>query len=49
LLEAEAAGQSGELPIGAIIMLDGKIISRDRSRQQQAKSQLSHAELNALD
>jgi tRNA(adenine34) deaminase len=48
LLEAEAAGQSGELPIGAIIMLDGKIISRDRSRQQQAKSQLSHAELNAL-
>jgi tRNA(adenine34) deaminase len=48
LLEAEAAGQAGELPIGAVLVIDGEIISRGRSCQQQTKSQLSHAELNAL-
>ena len=48
LLEAEATGQAGELPIGAVLVIDGEIISRGRSCQQQTKSQLSHAELNAL-
>jgi tRNA(adenine34) deaminase len=48
LLEAEAAGQAGELPIGAVLVLDGEIISRDRARHKETKSQLSHAELNAL-
>ena len=48
LFEAEAAGQAGELPIGAIIMLDGEIISRGQASHQRTKSQLSHAELNAL-
>jgi tRNA(adenine34) deaminase len=48
LAEAEAAGQAGELPIGAVIVLDGEIISRGRARHQQTKSQLRHAELNAL-
>jgi tRNA(adenine34) deaminase len=48
LLEAEAAGQAGELPIGAIIVLDGEIISRGQARHQRVRSQLSHAELNAL-
>jgi tRNA(adenine34) deaminase len=48
LLEAEVAGQAGELPIGAVLVLDGKIISRGRARHKETKSQLSHAELNAL-
>jgi tRNA(adenine34) deaminase len=48
LLEAEAAGQADELPIGAVLVLDGKIISRGRARHKEIKSQLSHAELNAL-
>jgi tRNA(adenine34) deaminase len=48
LLEAEAAGQAGELPIGAIIVLDGEIISRGRASHERVRSQLSHAELNAL-
>ena len=48
LLEAEAAGQAGELPIGAVVVLDGAIISRGRATHQQRKSQLAHAELNAL-
>ena len=48
LLEAEAAEQAGELPIGAIIVLDGEVISRGRASHQRVRSQLSHAELNAL-
>ena len=48
LLEADAAGRAGELPIGAVLVLDGEILSRGRARHQEAKSQLGHAELNAL-
>jgi len=48
LLEAEAAEQAGELPMGAIIVLDGEVISRGRASHQRVRSQLSHAELNAL-
>ena len=48
LLEAEAAGQAGELPIGAVLVLDGEIIARGQARHQASKSQLGHAELNAL-
>jgi tRNA(adenine34) deaminase len=48
LMEAEAAGQAGELPIGAVLVLDGEIIARGRARHQESKSQLGHAELSAL-
>ncbi len=48
LTEADAAGQAGELPIGAIVVLDGEIIARGRARHGELKSQLRHAELNAL-
>lgn len=48
LEEADAAGKAGELPIGAVLVLDGEIISRGRARHSETKSQLSHAELNAL-
>lgn len=48
LLEADEAGKAGEYPIGAVLVLDGEIISRGRARHAEYKSQLSHAELNAL-
>jgi len=48
LLEADAAGQVGELPIGAVLVLDDEIISRGRAHHNEHKSQISHAELNAL-
>jgi tRNA(adenine34) deaminase len=48
LHEAEAAGQAGELPICAVLVIDGEIISRGRACHRQAKNQLGHAELNAL-
>jgi tRNA(adenine34) deaminase len=48
LLEAEAAGQAGELPIGAVLVVDREIISRGQASHRRMKNQLSHAELNAL-
>ena len=48
LVEAEKAGQSGELPIGAVIVIDGEIISRGRARHKSMKNRLYHAELNAM-
>jgi len=48
LAQAEEAGQAGENPIGAVLVLNGEIISRGRAHHNESKSQLSHAELNAL-
>ena len=48
LKEAEEAGRAGEYPIGAILVLDGEVIARGRARHGEFKSQLRHAELNAL-
>ena len=48
LAEAEAAGAAGELPIGAVVVIDGEVLSRGRSRQQERRTQLAHAELEAL-
>ncbi|MBE7536491.1 MAG: nucleoside deaminase [Anaerolineales bacterium] len=48
LIEADEAGKAGEYPIGAILVLDGEIISRGRARHKESRSQISHAELNAL-
>ncbi len=48
LAEADVAGQAGELPIGAVLVLDNEIIARGRARHNEYKSQLGHAELNTL-
>jgi tRNA(adenine34) deaminase len=48
LKEADLAGQAGELPIGAVLVIDGEIIARGRARHNSLKNQLRHAELNAL-
>ena len=48
LVEAELAGAAGELPIGAVLVIDGRIVSRGRARHRAERSQLMHAELRAL-
>ena len=48
LVEAEAAGAAGEHPIGAVLVVDGVIVSRGRSRRQEMRSQVAHAEMEAL-
>jgi tRNA(adenine34) deaminase len=48
LVEAGASGERGEYPIGAVVVIDGHVVSRGRSRQRELRSQLAHAELEAL-
>lgn len=46
--QAEKAYALGEVPIGCVIVSDGKIISRGYNRRKTDKNTLSHAELNAI-
>ena len=46
---AEESGLAGEMPIGALVVIDGEVISRGRARHQERRSQLAHAELEALE
>jgi len=48
LAEAEAAALEDELPIGSVLVIDGEIISRGRARHREARSQIMHAETQAL-
>lgn len=48
LTEAAAAAAAGERPIGAVLVVAGEVVSRGRSRQNELRSQLAHAELEAL-
>lgn len=48
LKEAKAAAECGEVPVGAVIVKDGEIISRGRNRREEKQNALSHAELEAI-
>jgi tRNA(adenine34) deaminase len=48
LAEAAAAGEAGELPIGAVVAVNGEVVARGRARHHAAHSQVAHAELDAL-
>ncbi len=48
LKEAEKARKLDEVPIGCVIVKDGKIIGRGYNRRMKDKNTLSHAELNAI-
>jgi tRNA(adenine34) deaminase len=42
------AGSAGEVPVGAVIVRDGKPISSARNRREELQSPLGHAEILAL-
>lgn len=48
LLQAKKAAAIGEVPIGCVIVQDGKIIGRGYNRRNTDKSTLSHAEITAI-
>jgi tRNA(Arg) A34 adenosine deaminase TadA len=48
LAEARAAGEAGEMPCGAVIVLEGAVVGRGRARHRERRTQLAHAELEAL-
>lgn len=49
LIRAEAARRRGEVPIGAVIVKDDKIISSGRNMREGRKNALHHAEIIAID
>ena len=46
--QARKAGELMEVPIGCVIVYEGKIIARGYNRRNTDKNTISHAELNAI-
>lgn len=48
LAEAEAAAESGEVPVGAVVVAGGAIIARGHNRSETDNDPSAHAEIVAL-
>ncbi len=46
-LAAQSAAE-GEVPVGCVIVCDGKIVGRGRNRREKCRNALSHAEIEAI-
>lgn len=45
---ARAAGARGEVPVGAVVVKDGKIVGEGANAREQANDALRHAEMDAI-
>ncbi len=48
LAEARNAGERGEVPIGAVVVLDNKVIARAGNRTRELNDVTAHAEIVAI-
>jgi tRNA(adenine34) deaminase len=48
LAEARAAAAEGEVPVGAVVVWDGRIIGRGHNRVEAAQDPTAHAEILAI-
>lgn len=48
LLEAQLAGEAGDVPVGAVIVIDGEIVARGHNRREVSGDPTAHAEVLAL-
>lgn len=46
---ARQAADEGEVPVGAVVVRDGRVVGRGRNRRERGKNALAHAELEAID
>lgn len=46
---AHRAAAEGEVPVGAVVVCDGKIVGRGRNRREIKKNALHHAEIEAIE
>lgn len=49
LRQAKKAADLGEMPVGAVIVRDGKVISRGYNKRETKKNALYHAEVIAIE
>lgn len=47
--EAQLAMDDGGVPIGSVLVLDGRIVGRGHNRQKQMNSIIRHAEMDCID
>lgn len=45
---AEESAKEGEVPVGAVVVCDGKIVGTGRNRRETGKNALYHAEVEAI-
>lgn len=45
---AKKSAEEGEVPVGAIVVCDGKIVGEGRNRREIVKNALHHAEIEAI-
>ncbi|MBO5333611.1 MAG: nucleoside deaminase [Clostridia bacterium] len=45
---ARQSADEGEVPVGAIVVCDGKIVGEGRNRRETVKNALHHAEIEAI-
>ena len=48
LKEAEKAEDEGEVPVGAVIVMDGRVVGRAHNQRETLKDPTAHAEMIAL-
>lgn len=48
LILAEISAGEGEVPVGAVVVCDGKIVGTGRNRRETEKNALCHAEIEAI-
>ncbi len=48
LIEARAAAERGEVPIGAVVVIDGVVVGRGGNRTREKNDVTAHAEIEAI-
>jgi len=48
LAEARLAAEEGEVPIGAVVVADGRVVGRGRNARERLRDPTAHAEIQAL-
>lgn len=46
---AKQAADEGEVPVGAVVVCEGKVVGTGRNRREKEKNALCHAEIEAID
>lgn len=46
--QARLAAEDGEVPVGAVVVRNGEVVSTGRNRREKGKNALAHAEIEAI-